>query len=733
MLVDSDDSPVPECLRQALLLRLAGAGEDVAAVVRMTSIATKEIEHELLEALLELPDDRFVAAVRDAMDRHVLVHPAGSTKYAFRHALMCEVAYAELLSVERRQAHRRLAEVIEREPNLGGTRAATAAKLAHHWYLGGDPGRAFRASVAAAAEAELVYAPAEALAHYERALELWDAVAPDAEGGVDRVELFARASEAASRVGDHDRAIELAREVLARSHPDDAIATALAHERLGRRLWISGRGLDALPEYRQAVELMPDEPTAERARVLGAEAHVLMLCHRIPAAVARSEEALALARATGARDVEASVLNTMGGNFSYLGQPERGVETTAAARMIARELVLVDEVARSYVNGGDALEHAGRLQESIALASAGVAECDERGDRLHGDVLRGEIAGRLLRSGSWDRAAAMLDELLQKAPSGIAAGNAYGQLALLCAERGDRDEARRAIELGGELVRRSGGSMWTAPIVEARAALDLWDGRPREALRAVDAFLTDVSDAQSVLATARVFEVGVRAAADLTLPGAAEQTDGETARARAWALLARLDALMASLVSELPVRIRASRQTAAAEAARIDGADPAAWEAAAALWLQCGDAQRFAYARWREAEALLIAGVGRGPAQDCAREAHAIAVRLGARPLRDAVEALARRGRLDLAGPDIAPAATSRLKRLELTPRELEVFALIGEGMTNREIGNELFIAEKTASVHVSRILAKLSVPNRAAAAAAAQRLGVERVAATAE
>jgi DNA-binding CsgD family transcriptional regulator len=731
--VDSADSPLPESLRQSFLLRLAGAGEDVAAVVRMTSIAAKEIEHDLLEALLQLPDDRFVAAVRDAMERHVLVHPAGSTKYAFRHALMCEVAYAELLSVERRQAHRRLAEVIEREPSLGGTRAAAAAKLAHHWYLGDDPRRAFHASVAAATEAELVYAPAEALVHYERALELWDAVAPDAEVGVDRVELFARTSEAASRAGDHERAIELAREVLARSDPDDAIAVALAHERLGRRLWTSGRGLDALPEYRQAVELMPDEPTAERARVLGAEAHVLMLCHRIPAAIARSEEALELARATGARDVEASVLNTMGGNFSYLGQPERGIEATAEARMIARELGLVDEVGRSYVNGSDALEHVGRMQESIALAVAGVTECDERGDRLSGDVLRGEIAGRLLRSGSWDRAAAVLDELLQKAPSGIAAGNAYGQLAVLCAERGDRDEALRAVELGGELVRLSGGSMWTAPIVEARAVLDLWDGRPREAFGTVDGFLTAVSGGQSVLATARVFEVGARAAADLSLPGAAEQTDGETAHARARTLLARLDELIASLVGESPVRIRASRQTAAAEGLRIDGADPAAWEAAAALWRQCGDDQRVAYARWREAEALLTAGLGRGPAQDSAREAHAIAVRLGARPLREAVEALARRGRLDLGGPNLAPAAPSGLERLELTPRELEVFALLGEGMTNREIGNELFISEKTASVHVSRILAKLSVPNRAAAAAAAQRLGVERVGAIAE
>ncbi len=83
--------------------------------------------------------------------------------------------------------------------------------------------------------------------------------------------------------------------------------------------------------------------------------------------------------------------------------------------------------------------------------------------------------------------------------------------------------------------------------------------------------------------------------------------------------------------------------------------------------------------------------------------------RLGARPLRQAIETLMRSARFDL------------------TPRELEVLALLGEGMTNREIAGTLVISDKTASVHVSRILAKLSVANRASAAVLAQRLGVAR------
>ena len=108
--------------------------------------------------------------------------------------------------------------------------------------------------------------------------------------------------------------------------------------------------------------------------------------------------------------------------------------------------------------------------------------------------------------------------------------------------------------------------------------------------------------------------------------------------------------------------------------------------------------------------------------------AYEVADELGARPLRDELEAVARRARIDLyARKRLDTAPDAQLQQLELTVREIEVLALLSDGLTNREIGGELFISDKTASVHVSRILSKLGVPNRAAAAAAAQRLGVTR------
>ncbi|HEV2814039.1 MAG TPA: response regulator transcription factor, partial [Solirubrobacteraceae bacterium] len=153
--------------------------------------------------------------------------------------------------------------------------------------------------------------------------------------------------------------------------------------------------------------------------------------------------------------------------------------------------------------------------------------------------------------------------------------------------------------------------------------------------------------------------------------------------------------------------------------------DAATWATVAARWEELLEPYEAARGRWREAEAWAAAG-DRAAAQDAAARAHEVAQRLGARWLVDELVVLARRARLrlgeqeDAAEPSPAPA-----DELGLTAREREVLALLAEGRTNREIGETLFMAEKTASVHVSRILAKLDVRSRTEAAAVAHRLGL--------
>jgi DNA-binding CsgD family transcriptional regulator len=156
-----------------------------------------------------------------------------------------------------------------------------------------------------------------------------------------------------------------------------------------------------------------------------------------------------------------------------------------------------------------------------------------------------------------------------------------------------------------------------------------------------------------------------------------------------------------------------------AEATRLAGrADPVAWAAAVEAF-GYGHVYEQARSRWRLAEALVAAG-DRSGAVEPLLAAAGTARALGAGPLLAAVTALARRARLELpgAGRVVETAAV-------FTPRETEVLALLARGRTNRQIGSELYISEKTASVHVSNILAKLGAGSRTEAVAVAASRGL--------
>ena len=166
-----------------------------------------------------------------------------------------------------------------------------------------------------------------------------------------------------------------------------------------------------------------------------------------------------------------------------------------------------------------------------------------------------------------------------------------------------------------------------------------------------------------------------------------------------------------------------------AEEARARGSGAAeAWGGAVAGWDAFATPYAAAYARWRQAEAILAEGGARADARAALAEAHAVAVALRARPLAAELEALARRARLSLESEE-APAAVSdgdgAAERVGLTARELEVLRLVAAGETNRSIGRTLYISEKTVSVHISRILAKLDARGRVEAAGLALRLGL--------
>jgi DNA-binding CsgD family transcriptional regulator len=276
-------------------------------------------------------------------------------------------------------------------------------------------------------------------------------------------------------------------------------------------------------------------------------------------------------------------------------------------------------------------------------------------------------------------------------------------------------------------------AQFAGPLAIARAELALWEGREQEAFQAVADGLAALARVGDEAGFPDLFPLGLAATADRAERASARRATAEAGAARRNGdeLLARLQALASGVNASFP-ELSAVLAQSRAEHSRLYGqADPAAWTAAAAGWNEIGQPYSVACAHWREAEALLASRAPRAQAAEPLRAAYAVAVRLGAAPLRHELELLAQRARIALEAPaDPAaaePEAPSVAASLGLTAREVEVLALVAEGRTNRQIGQELFITPKTASVHVSRILIKLGVAGRGEAAAIAHRLGLDQ------
>jgi DNA-binding CsgD family transcriptional regulator len=223
--------------------------------------------------------------------------------------------------------------------------------------------------------------------------------------------------------------------------------------------------------------------------------------------------------------------------------------------------------------------------------------------------------------------------------------------------------------------------------------------------------------------------LGLRAEADRAEQARARRApaDVDTAQQLGGALLTRLRQWVDQSAAPAPETL-AHAALGEAEATRLDGhADPERWAAAAARWDHLAQPYPAAYARWRQAEALLTQRGARAEATSALRQAHQTAERLGAAPLRREVEGLARRARIDLITPPAADeAAPARpADPYGLTPREREVLTLLADGRSNPQIARALFISVKTAGIHVSNILAKLGVASRGEAAAIAHRGGL--------
>ncbi|SDU88107.1 regulatory protein, luxR family [Microlunatus sagamiharensis] len=712
-------SDTPRDLADLLLLRVDQLDADARLVCRVLAVAGHRLGDDLLGRVSGLDADRLEAAVRSAVDRNVLV--AGRDGYGFRHSMLGEAVEADLLPGERARLHDAFTDAL-----LGQRERGAAADLARHALAAGRSTEALAASVRAGDDAAAVGGPDEAARHYARALDLVRAGRADlraAEPPVELVDLVERTVAATTAAGMARRAETVAREELERLPPG---AAPTDRARLLLALVEAAEGYetttDELAAAAEAERLVPAEPpTTLRARTVATLAGVLAGERQDDAAVRWAEEGLSMPPELRSGETTALLQTVLAKITERRGDSAESVRVLGELADAARAADDPAEVRLRHQLGAVLLEQ-GRLVEALDAYRAAASESTRRGRPFapygaEARVFAGLVAYQL---GRWDEALALARADVEQAPSLPSAGLAAVEL-LVRAGRGERE--------GWAVVAGRARPEWSAEgmvaVQSAGAAIDLHGdaGELDEALAVHDEVVATLSALWGTVA----FQGRIRLAA--LLLGQLAPRLGAFVPERRERLLDRAR----SLVDEAEAATEVGRH-------RVPGPEGQAWlarvraeglrlgwlagrptepDTLVEAWRRSVDAftaygQVFEAARSgaRLAVVQRAAGDHAGAART-AGQALAVARELGARPLVDEVRPLAGASGSTGPGGDV------------LTPREAEVLALVADGASNGDIGLRLFISTKTASVHVSNILAKLGARSRTEAVAVARRRGL--------
>ncbi|HEY6012705.1 MAG TPA: response regulator transcription factor, partial [Candidatus Limnocylindrales bacterium] len=714
------------------------------------------------------------AGLTEALEHGFLVEDDGELR--FRHESIGRAVDRDLLPFLRTRHLAALATGL----------AGPAVGTARYWLDAHEPERAREVAITAAGEAGERHAPADELAALELALAVHPPAASAAgarrkgdRSPADTAELQVRAAEAAYAIGRTARATAYLEAAAAGMDARrDRVRLGLLYERLSHVRRAAGDSAAAIIAARRAVELVPREPSPERAKVLAALARLRMLEGVFSEAQRLAREAIRVARACEpvARAQEIHASTTMGVAMAWGSDPEGGIAPLRQAENGARAIDDPDQLFRITANLTTVLDLVGRRAEAVDVAYRGIEEARSAGlEAVYGNFLAGNVAETLILLGRWPEARSLCLRALRWAPVGVIFLDALIFLAAVEIETEAGEEAGRllgqtVLEFDALREPQLAGSYYLVA-----ASFSLWRGDVGDASRSVERGWAVVKSTEEWVLAARmaamVAQVDAAVAVEARehrqlapLPAARTRTTDVIAAAAA-----QVRAGSAPPTAGSRRIAEAYLATARAYQRRLEGDDrPDAWAHVAEVWTDLSAPYDAALARWRQAEAALSGGAGRSGRSDARRpieEAARVALELHARPLLREIRELAGRARLTLpgavdeflgetpagptaavaVGPSAGPATaatdgqselvravagdpsstTHRQDTFGLSGREREVLALVAQGRTNREIGERLFISQKTVGVHVGNILAKLAVSGRVEAATVAIRLGL--------
>ena len=723
---------LPARLADLLLARAERCGGSAREVLAALAVAARPLTEATLSTIAVLGPDAVRQGLRELAAASLLADTAGGEASRPRHALLTEAVAGALLPGERMVLHQRTAEALETTGD-----AMLAAEAAGHWALAGRPYRELPARVAAARAAERVFAYDQAAAHLQRAIQLCLEVPGSTERpDVDMPRLHVRAIDALQISGDSAHAAALAEEAYRRyaDHPDHDAAAAICL-RLSEFRMIE-QPAAAFPLIDEAIRLAEQGgPPVRLAEAWCQYGSVFIKTGTGDKEASQKayQRAADIAEQAAASALIPECLIPLGLHAITRGDIDRGLGLLRRARALAEASRDGGVIVWAAVEESFTLGNLAKTEASLDVALAGLQAARQLGrqNSRGAGFLAANASWSLVELGRTEDAAALIEPLTARPPS---RDDPVVQMCRVEIDmlRGDIQAAQLRLQQVRDTISNQVGVFagdFEASLQETMLAL--WAGQPRQAFDEVIQVLPALTAPSVTYRCGELLVAGMRACADL-----AEQARARRDEAALAAALTGADelAIWIDQVEGVPfidhpamASISADRATWQAERFRLIGAnDPIAWEAAARAWDSLGWPHYAGYARWRQAQAQLDAG---DPGAAALRAAAVAAS--GHAPLTAQIQALAERARISLqprqpgAVADSPPVGSP--PPFGLTARELTVLRLLVAGRTNAQIGAELYISPKTASVHVTSILRKLGVSGRVQAAALVERAGILR------
>jgi DNA-binding CsgD family transcriptional regulator len=683
--------PVPESLREAVLVRMASLDPSAQRTLERAAVMGLEVDLELLGAAVD--DDSSVALLIETQWL-IDTEPA---KARFRHALVREALYAQIPWSRRRQWHAECATALE-----AAGRSADA--IAMHWLAAHDRDRARRAFLVRAQRAGALHAHADAAAFLSRALDLWREGVDEAQ----RLDTLCNYAEHAQLARRCDDAVRAWHEVCERAERgDDAGRIAQARRRLAV-FWALAGEVERSVEEREAAAaaFLRIGQHRDAAQELVAAADMLNLVAKWRAVIEVVERAWPHAIESGALELQVLLQSQRGRAMARMGRIEDGLREARTAVAKAEEHGLTSVVGYAYQRLADCHEHRSEYGAARDMFLKAADRCALEGSTMQYEACRACALAVLLQNGEWPLAMRIADEVAaDPASPGWARTFGVGVGGVIQAMKGEFRSARTRLHDGLRSARAGGFRGVEPTLLRALAVCEWFEGRPLSAAEYAHAALKRWSEGEEVhhiVATACLLAALFAASDDeagvVVCVGAASTAARATGQAEALAGLA-FTMGESQLVGGSPAQAAGEFNTALKLA---EGLPLPFWRAGVLRGLA-------------EAEARLR---NETAAVDHLRLAIDGFESLGAMPF--AQEATQRLAQL---APDALRSADVRRQHGGLTVRQRQILACVAKGSTDKEIARQLGLSPRTIEMHVGRTLATLRCRTRSEAVARAVEL----------